>query len=239
MTATFIEVEAAELAKIEADPSLAEGLFQSGHAMPMVFGELAKTMQDRVRAAGPQMFAAALSNLDPRIKKQLEERLGHSTEAFAAGGGGDALLKMMEERRARAVGISQMSKKAHPTISLEKEWHGVHFVLCGEIEPGQSLLSKAVLGGKALGEDDEGFSGYGPARCFTPQQVAELSSALSQAELETKAAARFDAERMNKLKIYPGWRSTDAEPVMAAFRSLRDFYADAAGRGHAIVTCLI
>jgi hypothetical protein len=81
MTATFIEVEAAELAKIEADPSLAEGLFQSGHAMPMVFGELAKTMQDRVRAAGPQMFAAALSNLDPRIKKQLEERLGHSTEA--------------------------------------------------------------------------------------------------------------------------------------------------------------
>jgi hypothetical protein len=207
--------------------------------MPPVFGELAKTMQDRVRAAGPQMFATALSNLDPRIRKQLEERMGHSTEAFAAGGGGDALLKMMEERRVRATGMSQMSKKAFPAISLEKEWHGVHYVLCGEIEPGESLLSKAVLGGEVLGEDDEGFSGYGPARCFTAPQVAELSGKLGDAELETEAAARFDAERMNKLKIYPGWRPTDAEPVMAAFRRLRDFYADAAQKGHAIVTCLV
>jgi hypothetical protein len=42
----------------------------------------------------------------------------------------------------------------------------LHYVLCGEAEPGADLLSQAVLGGAAFGEDDEGFSGYGPARYF-------------------------------------------------------------------------
>jgi hypothetical protein len=32
---------------------------------------------------------------------------------------------------------------------------------------------EALLGGSKIGDDDEGFSGYGPARYFTVAEVAE------------------------------------------------------------------
>jgi len=172
MNAMFVQVDEAELSRIQADPSLAETLFASEPLMPPVFTALAKAMQDRVRAAGPQLMADALSRLDPALRRQIEESMGRTTSALASGGGGDAILKLMEGRRARGAG-------AHTVLSLDKAWHGVHYVLCGEVEPGAELLSQVVLGGVELG-DDEGFSGYGPPRYFTAAQVAELGQALSR-----------------------------------------------------------
>ena len=81
--------------------------------------------------------------------------------------------------------------------------------------------------------------GYGPPRYFTAAQVAELAAALNRPDLESEAAARFDAERMSELGVYPGWRASDADWVLDGFRRLRDFYSDAAAKGHAIVTCLV
>lgn len=242
MNATFVQVDMSELPSFQADPSLVEALFQGGSAIPPAFVALAKTMQDRVRAAGPQMMAGVLSRLDPAIRKQLEERLGRSTSALAAGEGGDAIMKLMEERLklmeeqgARSAG-SAMGERA--VLSLDKDWHGVHYVLCGEAEPGGQLVSQAVLGGVELG-DGEGFSGYGPPRYFSAAQVAELAQVLSKPELESEAAARFDAARMSELGIYPGWRPSDANELMNHFRRLRDFYVDAAEKGRAIITCLV
>jgi hypothetical protein len=212
-------------------------LFRDAPVIPPAFGKLAKTMQDRLRAGPPTMTAEALSRLDPQIRKQVEASLGRLTAAFGCGAGKDAILKLIE-KRARASGSGPPAGE-RAVLSLDKAWHGVHYVLCGEVEPGATLLSQAVLGGVPLGDDDEGLSGYGPARYFTVAQVAELSRALSRPELEQEAAARFDAARMSQLNIYPGWRESDAEWVMDAFRRLRDFYAVAAGKGRAIVTCLV
>jgi len=239
MIAKFVQVEPAELAKIQAEPSLAEGLFSESAMIPPAFLEMSKKMEERVRTAGPQMFAAALQNLDPRIRQRLEERIGGTAQSFAGGKGGEVLLKMMQERRARAVEASKMSDEGHATLSLDKEWHGVHYLLCGKVEPDDSLLSKAVLGGSILGEDDEGFSGYGAARFFTPQEVSELNRALSDSEVEDQASARFNAPEMTRLKIYPGWRSTDREQVIDALRRLRAFYAEAASKGRGVVACLV
>jgi len=69
--------------------------------------------------------------------------------------------------------------------------------------------------------------------------VTELSQALNRPELESDAAARFDAARMSELGIYPGFRPSDAAWVMDGVRRLRDFYADAASKRRAIVTRLI
>ncbi len=90
-----------------------------------------------------------------------------------------------------------------------------------------------------LGDDDEGFSGYGPPRFFDAAQVAELAEALGRPELESEAAARFDPQRMCELGIYPGWQPSDSEWVLDGLRRLRAFYADAAGKRRAIVTCLV
>lgn len=247
MNATFVQVEATELSKIQADPSLAETLFQNGPAIPPIFAALAKTVQDRARAAGPQLMADALSRLDPKIRQQLEERLGRTASAFAAGQGGDTILKLMEESRLRlAAHFSPAGTSpagAHTSLSLDKAWHGLHYVLCGQPEPGTTLLSQAVLGGSGIGDDDEGFSGYGPARFFTVAEVAELARTLSRPEVESEAARRFDVVRMSELKIYPGWQVSNAanelEWIMDAFRRLRDFHAEAASKGRAIVTCLV
>ena len=92
-----------------------------------------------------------------------------------------------------------------------------------------------------MGDDPEGFSGYGPARYFRAAQVRELSEELRRLEVESEAVARFDPEKMSQLKIYPGWRSgeQDKEWLMDAFRRLRDFYSSAAAQGRAIITCLV
>jgi hypothetical protein len=214
MNATFVQVDAGELSRLQADPSSVEVLFQSGVAVPEAFIKLSKAMEDRVR-------------LDPSLRQML-----------AGGIGGDDLLKLMEQRRSRASARSSSTAATRAVLSLDKAWHGVHYVLCGQSEPGASLLSQPVLGGTILGDDDEGFSGYGPARYFTAAQVAELAGVLNRPEIESEAASRFDAERMSGLEIYPGWRSSDSEWLMDEFRRLCDFYADAAAKGNAIVTCL-
>ena len=238
MNATFVQVDPTELSRLQVDPSLAEALFEGESAALPGPSALTKTMQYRVRSAGPQLLAQSLSRFDPKTRQVLEKRLGVATSALQAGSGGDALLKLLEERMGRRTGPAS-SVAAGAVLSLDKAWHGVHYVLCGEVEPGPALLSQAVLGGVPIGEDDEGFSGYGPARYFTAAQVADLSRAFERPGLEQEAAARFDAGRMTDLQIYPGWRVSDADWVMDAFQRLRAFYSDAAGQGRAIVTCLV
>ena len=126
---------------------------------------------------------------------------------------------------------------AHDELSLDKAWHGVHYVLCGEVEPGESVASRAVLGGAEIGED---FSGYGPARCFPAAQTAEIARVLAGPEVEREATERFDPQRMTELQIYPfGWDGDAREWVMGAFRELRSFYADVSAEGLAVVTCLV
>ncbi|HEY6325496.1 MAG TPA: YfbM family protein [Candidatus Cybelea sp.] len=239
MNATFVQIDAVELIRFQRDPSLVEALFQGETVIPDVFMKLSKTMEDRVKTAGPQMLAESLARLDPSLRELLAERLGKSPDEWARTLQGDDLLKLMRERRSRLSAQQEVGREARSALSLDKAWHGVHYVLCGEAEPGATLLSQAVLGGTALGEEDEGFSGYGPARYFTSSQIAELAEALSRPGLEAEAAARFDPKRMSDLGIYPGWRDSDADGVLDGFRSLRDFYSKAAADGHAIVTCLV
>ena len=57
---------------------------------------------------------------------------------------------------------------------IEKAWHGVHYLLCGRAVPGTGLASQAVMGGTDVGDD----LGYGPARYFTPDQVAAMAREL-------------------------------------------------------------
>src|SRR5690348_17381755 len=188
MNATFVQVDGAELSHFTANPSLAESLFQGGSGMPQAFINLSKAMQERARAMGPEMLAGMLSRLDPALRQRLGERLGKSPDQLSEAFTGDDIAR-----------LPSRGSSSGPVLELDKAWHGVHYLLCGQAEPGETILSQAVLGGTALGDDDEGFSGYGPARYFTAAQVAELAQALSRNELELEAASRFDAPRMNEL----------------------------------------
>jgi uncharacterized protein DUF1877 len=238
MNAIFVQVEDAEIARFEADPDSVETLFADQTLPTAGLLNMTAAMQERLRAIGPQAFAATLSRLPDPLRQQLEASIGRTTAAMAAGQGGDDILKLMEKQLARRAGPGG---KKREVLSLEKAWHGVHYLLAGTSEPGPELRSQAVLGGVELGDDPEGFSGYGPARYFRAARVRELSEELRRPEVDAEAVARFDPAKMAQLGIYPGWRAGDQDKqwLFDALQRLRDFYSSAAAQGRAIVTCLV
>jgi len=237
MNAMFVQVEEAEIARFVADPEAVEALFANNKQTATGVQKLVATAQARMQAMGPEQMATMLSRLPEPLRQQLEKSMGRTSEQLASGTGKEDLLRLMQDKLMKR---GQPAGAPRETMSLEKAWHGVHYLLAGSAEPGPTLLSQAVLGGVELGGDPEGFSGYGPARYFRAAQVRELSAELSRPEVEAEAAARFDPGRMAQLEIYPGWSGEqDKEWVMDAFRRLRDFYASAAANGRAVVTSLV
>src|SRR5579872_2358374 len=123
MLATFVQVEPTELARLQANPDLAEALFQDEPPVPPVFARLNETMQARVRAAGPRYMADTLQRLPPDLRERLEKHFGASTAAFAGGAGGDRILEMMEQRAQRHAHVSALATAQRPRLSLDKAWH--------------------------------------------------------------------------------------------------------------------
>jgi hypothetical protein len=131
-------------------------------------------------------------------------------------------------------GSAQASGKG-ASLSIDKAWHGVHYLLCGKVEPGSDLASQAVMGGTEVGDD----LGYGPARYFEADEVANIARELSRPNLEAEMTARWNPAQMATLEIYPGqFDAADKQWLMDAFRQLRQFYVDASAAKLAVVTCL-
>ena len=93
------------------------------------------------------------------------------------------------------------------SVSLEKAWHGLHFLLTGSGMEGELPLAFILQGGKEVGED----TGYGPPRFFDHAQVAELHTAL-EAISDDELWSRFDAEQMSADSVYPFiWEEPESE----------------------------
>jgi len=243
MMAQFVQITADRLAALTEDPESIEDLFSAGvpaESMARLVN-LGENMRQRIIQQGPQMLEKALAQFDPQLRQQLQARLGKlgvDPSGLARGEGGEALLKMMMARAGGGGGAGRGASSARSaSISLDKAWHGIHYLLCGAVEPDARLISKAILGGTEVGED---FSGYGEARYFTAADVAAISSELNRASLEAEMTRRYDPAQMTKLGIYPnGWAGPDLQWLMDEFRKLRAFYTDATSEGLAIVTCLV
>lgn len=93
------------------------------------------------------------------------------------------------------------------TVDLDKAWHCLHFLLSGTAWEGEPPLGFLVNGGTSIGDEDVG---YGPARAFSPTEVASIASALGALTL-ADLVARFDGPRMDALEIYPpgGWEGLE------------------------------
>src|SRR4029077_18462729 len=106
----------------------------------------------------PKILEASMAMMDPAMRQKLKERLaamGINTDAMTPGGkDATALLKLMRERGQALAAKLGLQRSAKPTggpgkagqgakSSLDKAWHGVHYLLCGEIEPGSAITSQA------------------------------------------------------------------------------------------------
>jgi len=197
MMGRFVQVSPDRLKQLIDDPSGVEDLFaseQATQAMPKFMGAL-KGLEGRA----PKMLAASMATRPPPLRDRLAEslkNLGIDPDALARGEGGDDLAKLMAQRMqglglrlpgqpAASGGNAQPSGRG-ANISLDKAWHGVHYLLCGKLEPGTDLASQAVMGGTEIGDD----LGYGPARYFEANEVAAIARELSRPNLETEMTAR-------------------------------------------------
>ncbi len=247
MMGRFVQVSPARLKQIIDDPSDVEELFtgdQAAQAMPQLMGAL----KEKLHGRAPQMLAASMAAMPPELRDRLAQSLkniGIDPDALARGEGGDDLAKLMAERMQKlglrlpgqppASGGSAQASGKGADLSIDKAWHGVHYLLCGKLEPGSDLASQAVMGGTDIGDD----MGYGPARYFDAAKVAAIAVELSRPNLEAEMTARWDPAQMATLGIYPGkFDAADQQWLMDAFRQLRQFYVDASAAKLAIVTCL-
>ena len=112
------------------------------------------------------------------------------------------------------------------TVSLEKAWHGLHFLLTGSPSGGNGPEAVLLAGGEPFGED----LGYGPARLLRPDAVQVLSAKLS-AISDDQLWGRFDAERMTAEGVYPViWDENEAdlrEEYLGYYHSLKDIVGKA------------
>jgi Domain of unknown function (DUF1877) len=251
MMGRFVSISPDRLQQIIDDPSGVEELFASeqvARAMPNFMGP---KMQERLRALSPEMLGKALESMPPAVRDRLAQSLkniGLDPDALARGEGTDALAKLMAQRL-QSLGLRMAGQTPPPAsgagtqssgraadLSIDKAWHGLHYLLCGQVGPGSSLASQAVMGGTEVGDD----LGYGPARYFEAARVADIARELTRPNLEAEMDARFDPSQMEKLGIYPGQfvSTEDKEWLFDAFRKLRQFYVDASAAKLAVVTCL-
>jgi hypothetical protein len=242
MVARFVQVTPARLAQIRQDHSSIVDLFEeSSVESPKPFNGFSETIRDRAQDIAPRALTASLAAMDPLTRELAVrglERQGISLGAIESGEGADALLGMIARASAPHLHSNPVDEEGllAPLLALEKSWHGLHYLLCGEVEPGPTVLSQAVIGGLEIGDD----YGYGPARYFSPMQVAAVARELNRPNLETEMKSRFNARRMSSLEIYPkGWSPADATWLLNEFRRLRNFYDDASARQCAVVTCIL
>ena len=232
MMARFVAITPDQLSSVIDKPEIVGGLFALDAGLPT---ESPSELQERLRREAPQLIAEMFERLPPPIRQQLRRQLGFGENALPNRGVNDALLLQLAQREAARRRPKPKPGDAGHSVLLDKAWHGLHYLLCGALEPAPGALGQAVFGGNEIGED----GGYGPARYFAPALVAEIAGALQSPDLEGKLRARFDPPTMTELGVYPGvWESDDRDWLIKAFRTLRDFYVAASEAEHAVVTLI-
>ena len=134
--------------------------------------------------------------------------------------------------------LTRYDNQDSTSCSLEKAWHGLHYLLSGEAWESTGPLAFIAAGGHEIGGSD---GGNGPARSFTPDETKQINSALS-AVTDDQLWSRFDADAMTSQGIYPEiWDEPEDElkdEYTMYFREVKQLIADAASHGHGLVIML-
>lgn len=119
------------------------------------------------------------------------------------------------------------------SISLEKAWHGLHYLLTGQAWMAEGPLAFLLVGGEELGEDEDT-----PARWFTREASLVIHKALSQISDEL-LWSRYDADQMTEQGIYPVIWDEDEEELkeeyLSYFHQLKQVVAAAVESGQGLL----
>jgi hypothetical protein len=125
--------------------------------------------------------------------------------------------------------------------TLEKNWHGVHFLLTGTAWDTSSPLGQVILGGTEFGEEMGAMAGSKALRLHEAGDVRLIAKALSDLD-HNEFREHFDARELHRQEIYPHgrWLGEDEleDCLLFYVRRLTRFYSAAAKNGMAVVLCL-
>ncbi|MEZ5098139.1 MAG: DUF1877 family protein [Nocardioides sp.] len=121
-------------------------------------------------------------------------------------------------------------------VHLNKEWHGVHWLLTGTAWDAGGPLGQVILGGEEFGED----GGYGPPRLLAPADVADLAAALRTLRRD-ELRSGFDPAALSAAGVYPDvWAEPNiVESLLPYVEQLRAFYGAAADRGAWVLQAIV
>ncbi len=123
---------------------------------------------------------------------------------------------------------------ASDLLSVEKAWHGIHFLLNHSAYEGEPPLDFIVRGGHPLGPD----AAYGPARLFSAEELQKISQAL-EPFIPGILRKRFDIDGLLENAIYPNqWSGEEAEWLIDTFTQLKRFLGAGVQRGLGLVVCI-
>lgn len=148
-------------------------------------------------------------------------------ESFPAGTSAESQPTTLRRRRITAAA-------GGPLLSLEKAWHGLHYLLTGDPWGGDGPEAFLLAGGTPQGRD----LGYGPARVFEPTEVSEIAAVLREISPET-LWLRFDAGQLAEAEIYgTDWEEEHPddlrEEYLEYYEALQEFLGRTADSGHAL-----
>jgi hypothetical protein len=127
---------------------------------------------------------------------------------------------------------------SNEALSLEKSWHGLHYILTGDPAQGDPPLNFLLVGGVDVGDED---IGYGPARIFDPTAVTIIDNSLTKFS-ETDLDARFDPAAMGVAQIYPNiWHEPRAflrSEYAGYLETLKAYVHRTANSGRALLIAL-
>jgi hypothetical protein len=120
-------------------------------------------------------------------------------------------------------------------ISLEKAWHGLHYLLTGTAQEGSGPLAFILAGGQNLGDDSE------PIRYFAPNETSAINRAVT-AVSDDNLWSRFNPQAMEAADVYPGIWDEDEEDLkeeyLMYFGQLKKLIAAAAAQGHGLLVTI-
>lgn len=125
------------------------------------------------------------------------------------------------------------------SLSLEKAWHGLHYLLTGSGEETAGPLAFLLGGGQEIEELD---GGYGPPRFFDRDAVSQINAALNSLT-EERLWSRYDPQAMTEHSVYPQiWDEPEADlrdEYLTYYRELQQFMASAARAGKGVLVTLV
>lgn len=125
-------------------------------------------------------------------------------------------------------------------LSLEKAWHGLHFLLTFYAGDNEPPLNFICAGGSPFFLSFQG-SEFDPPRLFDEDETVEIHCALMKISDESLWAG-FDEEKMTEEAVYPDcWGEPEEdlrEEYLSYFRELKEFFADAANNRKTVMIAL-